>query len=102
MDLLPLFLQADGGSDDMTWPLAFIATAFFTCIAVVVTVILWQSFVTYRARMSVARENAYKQLAEDSVRAQERTADRLERTVAELTDLRQRTAELERLLKEVG
>jgi hypothetical protein len=50
----------------------------------------------------VKRENAYKKLAEESAEAQNRTAAGLEKTAAELADLRQRTAELERLLKDVG
>ena len=36
------------------------------------------------------------------VAAQHRTADQLERAVAELTELRTRTGEMERVLKEVG
>ena len=48
------------------------------------------------------RENAYKGLAEESAEAQNRTASALEKTASDLADLRQRTAELERLLKDVG
>jgi hypothetical protein len=105
MELATLFLQAEplpSSEDGFGWPLAIFLIGFFTCIAAVVVVVIWQSMVTYRARMSIARESAYRQLADDSVRAQERTADRLDRAVSELTDLRQRTAELERMLKEVG
>jgi len=94
----PVATQTDGfGSSE-----AVAALGFFFAIAIIGSVLIWQGMATWRARMSVAREAAYKQLAEDSVRAQERTADRLERAVAELTDIRQRTSELERLLKEVG
>jgi len=95
----PLFLAGDDG---FGWPLAIFLVGFFTCIATVLVVIIWQIFMTYRARMSIARESAYRQLADDAVRAQERTADRLERAAADLSELRQRTAELERMLKEVG
>ncbi len=93
--------QVDGG-ESFNSSEAVAALGFFFAIASVGSVLIWQGMVTWRARMSVAREAAYRQLADDSVRAQERTADRLDRAVAELTDLRQRTAELERLLKEVG
>ncbi len=97
-----LILQASNGDDFEGWPLAIFLIGFFISIAVVVTVIAWQFFATWRARMSVAREEAYRSLAEESTRAQHRVADRLEAAVAELTDIRQRTTELERMLKEVG
>ena len=67
-----------------------------------ITIAIWQLFATLRARMAVAREEAYRELAQESTDTQRRTAEALERTVAELTDLRQRTSELERVLKEVG
>jgi hypothetical protein len=76
--------------------------AMFLSIGAVVGLIVWQLFATWRARMSVAREDAYRSLAEESTRSQQRVADRLESVATELSDIRQRTAELERLLKEVG
>ncbi|MGE3075285.1 MAG: hypothetical protein AB7N24_16130 [Dehalococcoidia bacterium] len=105
--ILPIFavaqpFLAETGDDNFSWPLAIFLVGFFAAVASVLVVVVWQLFSTYRARMSVARESAYRQLADDSVRAQERVADRLDRAVSELTDLRQRTAELERMLKEVG
>ena len=81
---------------------ALAALGFFFAVATIGSVLIWQGMATWRARMSVAREAAYRQLADDAVRAQERTVDRLDRAVAELTELRQRTAEMERLLKDVG
>jgi acyl-homoserine lactone acylase PvdQ len=102
---IPLLTQAQAGVDggaDFNSSEAIAALGFFFAIATIGSVLIWQGMTTWRARMSVAREAAYRQLADDSVKAQERTADRLDRTVAELTELRQRTAELERLLKEVG
>jgi hypothetical protein len=102
MELVTLFLQADGSDDGFGWPLAIFLVGFFFCIALVLIAVITGFATSYRARMSLAREGAYRQLADDAVRANERTADRLERTVAELTELRQRTAELERMLKEVG
>jgi hypothetical protein len=95
-----LILQAESDFDG--WPLAMFLIAMFICIAAVLSIVAWQIFATWRARMSVAREEAYRALAEESTRSQQRTADRLESVVSELTDIRQRTAELERLLKEVG
>ena len=93
-----LILQAASNDDFDGELVGFI----FLCIAIVIGLIVWQGFATWRARMSVAREDAYRALAEESNRSHQRTADRLESVVAELSDIRQRTAELERLLKEVG
>lgn len=106
MELLTFFLQAEPinvrDDDGFGWPLAFFLVGLFLCLASVLVVGIWQGFSSYRARVSVAREGAYRQLADDAIRAQERTADRLDRAVAELTEIRDRTAELERMLKEVG
>lgn len=105
MNWTGLMLQAEplvDQGDSFNTSEALAALGFFFAIASIGSVLIWQGMVTWRARMSIAREAAYRQLADDSVRAQERTADRLDRAVAELTELRQRTAELERLLKEVG
>jgi flagellar biosynthesis/type III secretory pathway M-ring protein FliF/YscJ len=83
------------------WPDAAIAmTGVFLVLAVVVTLIVSVA-ATLRARMSVQRETAYRKLAEDSAAAQHRTADQLERAIAELSELRSRTGELERLIKAV-
>lgn len=103
MELAPLFLQSVSSSEDnFGWPLAIFLVGFFICVALVLVAVVLAIASSYRAKVSVARETAYRQLADDAVRANERTADRLDRAVSELTDLRQRTAELERMLKEVG
>ena len=105
MNWTTLVLQAQPAvesGDSFNSSEAVAALGFFFALAAIVSVLIWQGMATWRARMSVAREAAYRQLADDAVRANERTADRLERTVAELTEIRQRTAELERMLKEVG
>ena len=60
-----------------------------------------QAFATWRARMSVAREKAYRELAERTDRSAARVGEALERTADELSELRARTAEVERMLKEV-
>jgi len=86
---------------DTSWPDAAVAMAgvlLVICVAVALIVSIAQ---TVRARMSVQRETAYRKLAEDSTAAQHRTADQLERAVAELGELRSRTGELERLIKAV-
>jgi hypothetical protein len=85
-----------------SWPEASIAIAGIAFVTIVISVLLWQIFATGRTGLSAKRENAYQRLAEESAEAQNRTATALESTASELADLRQRTAELERLLKDVG
>ena len=84
------------------WAEASIAIAGIAFVTIVVSVLIWQIFATGRTGLSAKRENAYQKLAERSAEAQNRTADGLEKTAAELAELRARTSELERLLKDVG
>jgi Tfp pilus assembly protein PilO len=84
------------------WTEASIAIAGIVFVTVVVSILIWQIFSTGRTGLSAKRENAYRKLAEESTEAQQRTAATLERAVADLSDLRDRTAELERMLKDVG
>lgn len=88
--------------NETSWPDAAIAIFGIVLVTTVLTVVIWQLFGTWRARMSVAREAAYRQLADEATAVQRRMADGLERAAAELSELRVRTAELERMLKEVG
>ncbi|MGH3042165.1 MAG: hypothetical protein ACREJR_05945 [Candidatus Rokuibacteriota bacterium] len=81
------------------WAEASIAIAGIAFITIVVSV--RQIFATGRTGLSAKRENAYQKLAEAATEAQNRTAAGLEKTAAELADLRERTAELERMLKDV-
>lgn len=84
-----------------TWPEAGIAIAGIAFVTIVLSVAIWQIFATGRTGLSVKRETAYRKLAEDATEAQRRVADGLDKLVVELTDLRQRTGELERMLKDV-
>ncbi len=83
------------------WPDAAVAIAgILLALSIIVAVILSIAS-TLRARMSVQREEAYRKLAEDSQIALTRTANQLERAVAELGELKARTGELEKVLKTV-
>jgi hypothetical protein len=75
-------------------------TVFIT-VTVIVTVVAWQIFSTQRAKVSVAREEAYRELVEQSVEAIDRVTAQLERQSAQVADIQTRTVELERMLKEV-
>lgn len=88
--------------NETSWPDAAIAIFGIVLVTTVLTVVIWQLFGTWRARMSVAREAAYRQLAEEATAVQRRMTETLERAAGELSELRVRTTELERMLKEVG
>lgn len=92
-------------SSEMTGPEAWVAVmatlAVFVTVTVIVTVVVWQIFATARSRMSVAREEAYRKLAEQSAEAIDRVTAQLDRQAGQVADIQTRTAELERLLKEV-
>jgi hypothetical protein len=94
-----LVLAAAGGT---SWPDAAIAISGVVLVTVLAAVALVQIFSTFRARAAIAREDAYQALAERSATAQSATSQRLESMVTELGDVRRRTIELERMLKEVG
>ena len=89
-------------TDSTSWPEAAIAIFGILFVTTVITVVVWQIFGTWRARMSVAREAAYRQLAEETTAAQRRMTESVERVAGKLSELRIRTTEVERLLKEVA
>ena len=84
-----------------SWPLATMIIGLFFAIAIGVAVVVPQIFSTWRARMSIAREEAYKKLAEEAVSLQRDIAGMLDKSSKELAQIRARTEEMERLLREV-
>lgn len=84
-----------------TWSDIGIPLVFITLVGVLLIVFVWQVFATSRAKSSVAREEAYRALADESAQAQQRTATALEELTAELRSVRARADELERILKTV-
>lgn len=84
-----------------TWSEISIPLVFIVLVGVVVIVFIWQIFATARAKSSVAREEAYRALVEESTQVQQRTATVLEDLTGELRSVRARTDELERILKTV-
>jgi hypothetical protein len=86
---------------ETSWPDAAVAMTGVLLVLSIAVALIVAVASTLRARMSVQRETAYRKLAEDSTAAQHRTADQLERAIAELGELRSRTGEIERLIKAV-
>lgn len=85
-----------------SWPETIVAAMGILLVAGVLISLIYQGFSTWRARMSVAREQAYRELADETVKAQEQISQRLTELAAEVSQLRKTTAELERLLKTVA
>ncbi len=83
--------QAD---ESLAWPEAIIASVAVASFLIGFVVVIWQLLATYRARMSITRENAYQALAERTTASQERIA-------ADLAELRVKVSTMERLMKEV-
>jgi hypothetical protein len=60
-----------------SWPDAAVAIAGIALVGTVIVTVVWQTLSTWRARITVAREQAYRRLAED-------TAHRLDEIEARL------------------
>jgi hypothetical protein len=53
---------------DTSWPDAAVAIAGVALVASVAVVIIWQALATWRTRIEVAREQHYRDLAEQTAR----------------------------------
>lgn len=98
--MLTLLLQT--AEPELEWPVAIIALGSIAMITAIVVVAIWQVLGTWRARMSVAREDAYRRLAEESQSTQSRLLDDHQRIAQDLATLKERITSIEKLLKEVG
>ena len=90
---------------DTGWGIVFVL-GVVAAVAVVVVVAVWQSFAVARtktaAEAELARDGAYRQLAERATAAQQGIAEDQQRIAGELTELRNRVSAIEKLLREVG
>jgi hypothetical protein len=53
---------------ETSWPDAAVAIAGVALVASVAVVIIWQALATWRTRIEVAREQQYRELAEQTAR----------------------------------
>jgi hypothetical protein len=97
--MIPTLLQTNGDSID--WPEAMIAVGGIAMITIIVVVSIWQIFLSWRAKMSVAREEAYRSLAETSTAAQQALSEQQHRMSEDLTAVSQRLANIEHILQQV-
>ena len=94
-----LLLQADNGGLD--WPQAMIAVGGIAMVTIIVVVVVWQVFLSWRAKMSIAREEAYRQLAEAGGESQRSILEQQHRLSDDLASVNQRLANIERILQQV-
>lgn len=98
--MMHLLLQTS--EERLEWPEAMIAVAVIAFVMAIVIVAIWQGFGLWRARMSIAREDAYRKLAEESLSAQTRMSVQQQRIADDLASLNERVSSIEKILKEVG
>jgi len=79
-----------------------IAVGGIAMITVITAVAIWQVLASWRARMSIAREDAYRKLAEENLSAQTRLVVQQQRIADDVTSINERVAGIEKLLKDVG
>jgi ABC-type nickel/cobalt efflux system permease component RcnA len=53
---------------DTSWPDAAIAIAGIALVGTIAVVVIWQALSTWRTRIAVGREQAYRRLAEQTAR----------------------------------
>ncbi len=51
---------------ETSWPEAAVAIAGVALVGSVIVVVVWQALATWRTRIAVTREEAYRKLAEDT------------------------------------
>jgi len=64
-------------AESTSWPEAAIAIAGIALVASVAVVVVWQALATWRARIAVTREQAYRKLAEQTERELREINERL-------------------------
>lgn len=65
-------------AESTSWPEAAIAIAGIALVASVVVVVIWQALATWRARIAVTREQAYRKLAEQTAQELRQINERLD------------------------
>jgi hypothetical protein len=53
---------------DTSWPDAAIAIAGVALVGSIVVIVVWQALATWRTRIAVSRDDAYRKLAEQTAR----------------------------------
>lgn len=82
------------GSNTATWPTAFMVIGILALVVIVVVVVIRQGALTWRARVSAARDDDYHKLVARITQTQEEMT-------SELSRLRARVESIETLLRAI-
>lgn len=92
--------------DQLEWPVAVVATTTIFCVmallTILVVVVIRTMAANNRARAEIARDDAFRKLAESYDSLLQRSTVAGQNTAAELVELRTRVDSMERLMREVG
>lgn len=100
--MIPHLILQEGPSSEETAIAIVAIIAGSLIVTVIAAIVAWQMLGSWRTRTVVGREKAYEDLAREMSETQRRTAAGVQQVLDELSDLRTRTAEIERMLREVG
>ncbi|MBA2518710.1 MAG: hypothetical protein H0V24_03510 [Chloroflexia bacterium] len=106
-NLLPgmIAVQTGPGPGALEWGTVVMGVTGIFLILVLAAIVLWQVFKTMQTRMTtqaaIARDQAFRELAERATAAQETIAADTARITPELTAISTRVAAIEKLLREV-
>jgi len=92
------FLATDGNTEVQG---LWFAAVFLGLVTILLVVIIVQVGALWRARITIARERAYQELAVSQAAATEQTAAALEHLNGTLTDIEERLSSVERMMREV-
>lgn len=88
------------------WGSVMLVVGGMVLVAILLGIVIWQIFKTAQSRMlaadAIARDDAYRRLAEQSATTQEQLATQQQRIADDMTELRERVGAIEKLLREVG
>lgn len=86
---------------DFPWALAFLVVGVGTAGSMLLSVLAWQISATWRARIAATKGGDYQSLAQETASAMRNVSAQLTRLSTGIKELRERTSEVERMLKEI-
>jgi len=107
VNVLLVAAQVDTETNDVWegWGSVILVVGIIALVGAIIAMVLWQGMKLAQTRIAsrtaIAQDEAYRTLAAQATAAQQKTADEQGRIAQELSNLRARTGELERLLKQV-
>ncbi len=104
---IPVWTSHDTSSDVWEgWGSVMLVVGGMVLIAILLGIVIWQIFRTAQSRMlaadHIARDEAYRRLAEQSATTQEQLVAQQQRIADDMSELRERVGAIEKLLREVG